>query len=182
LTDRNVDLVEEGFDVGFHIGDLADSRVIARPLAPYRIMICAAPDYVARRGMPAHPADLAGHEAIGLTSSARLPWSFSRDDEQVDVMPARMITVNNGQAVRAACRAGLGVVVQPEFLLRQDIEAGVLIQLLPEWDLGKRSMWLLYYRDRRMTPRILSFITFSLATFCPRVEADGSAEVPVFAR
>jgi DNA-binding transcriptional LysR family regulator len=75
LTDRNIDLVEEGGDVAFQIGALADSTVIARQRAPYLMMICAAPSYPERVGRPAHPQDLALHEAIGFTPSAQSAWA-----------------------------------------------------------------------------------------------------------
>lgn len=164
LTDRNVDLVEEGFDIAFRIGTTSDN-MIAKSLMPYRMVVCAAPGYLDRRGTPSHPIELDSHEAIAFTPSARSPWRFSRGRENIQTSPSRMITVNSGQAVRAAARAGLGIVMQPEILLRRDIETGDLIQLFADWDLGERPMWLLYYRDRRMTPRLRSFITFAAATF-----------------
>jgi DNA-binding transcriptional LysR family regulator len=165
LSDRNLDLVDEGFDVAFRMGDLHDSSLIARPLAPYRMAICASPDYLARIGTPQHPRALETHQVIAFTPSARSPWRMSHGGEDCVVNPARRITVNNGQAVRAAARAGLGIVLQPEILLQRDIEAGHLVRLLPQWRLPQRPMWLLYLRDRRMTPRLQSFIRFATAAF-----------------
>lgn len=165
LTDRNVDLVEEGFDIAFRIGSMPDSSMVARSLFPYRMTICAAPDYLAHRGMPLHPSELDDHEAIAFTPSAQSPWRFERGQEKILVSPPGMITVNSGQAVRAAALAGLGIIVQPEILLRRDIAEGRLTTLFPDWLLGERPMWLLYYRDRRMTPRLRSFVSFAVATF-----------------
>lgn len=165
LSDRNVDLVEEGFDIAFRIGAMQDSAMIARPLAPYRMAVCAAPDYLARRGTPTDPHDLASHETIAFTPSARSPWKFTSAEEDVTVTPPRMITVNSGQAVRAAARAGLGIIMQPEILVTRDLETGCLTRLFPDWRLGERPMWLLYQRDRRMTPRLRSFISFATAVF-----------------
>jgi DNA-binding transcriptional LysR family regulator len=165
LTDRNVDLVEEGFDIAFRIGTPPDSRLIARPLAPYRMMICAAPDYLARNGKPEHPDDLSSHETIGFTPAARSSWRISRGDDVVEVAPLRHLTVNSGQAVRMAARAGLGIVMQPVILLAADVDDGQLVQLLPDWRLGERPMSLLYYRDQRMTPRMRSFISFAMTEF-----------------
>lgn len=173
LTDRNVDLVEEGFDVAFRIGTMSDSSMIARPLSPYRMVVCAAPNYLARMGTPDHPDELAEHEAVAFTPSARSPWRFTQGDDHIQVSPTRMITVNSGQAVRSAALAGLGLVMQPEILLRRDINAGNLKQLFPEWQLAERPMWLLYYRDRLMTPRLRSFITFAVASFGPSAAPDG---------
>lgn len=127
--------------------------------------VCAAPEYLLRRGTPQHPSELDSHEAIAFAPSARSAWRFIRDEENVQVSPVRMITVNNGQAVRAAARAGLGIIMQPEILVRRDIETGSLIPLLTEWRLGERPMWLVYYRDRRMTPRLSSFISFAISMF-----------------
>lgn len=165
LSDRNVDLVEEGFDIAFRIGVMQDSAMIARPLAPYRMAVCAAPDYLARRGMPTDPHDLASHETIAFTPSARSPWKFTQGGEEIAITPPRLITVNSGQAVRAAARAGLGIIMQPEILVKRDLETGCLTRLFPDWRLGERPMWLLYQRDRRMTPRLRSFISFATAAF-----------------
>ncbi|NNU55587.1 LysR family transcriptional regulator [Rhizobium indigoferae] len=165
LTDRNVDVVDEGFDIAFRIGELPDSRLIARRLAPYRMMICAAPDYLARRGNPDHPRDLAHHDAIGFAPAARSPWKLAKGDDRVEVVPQMSITVNSGQAVRVAGRAGLGVIMQPSILLSTDVEAGLLVQLFPDWQLRERPMSLVYHRDRRMTPRLRSIISFAISEF-----------------
>ncbi|MGO4563832.1 LysR family transcriptional regulator [Rhizobium sp. 2YAF20] len=165
LTDRNVDIVEEGFDIAFRIGELPDSRLIARSLTAYRMMICAAPDYLVWRGTPKHPSELSSHEVVGFTPASRSPWRLSKGNEEVEVAPHMSITVNNGQAVRTAARAGLGVIMQPAILLASDVQAGQLVQLFPEWHLRERPMSLIYYRDRRMTPRLRSIISFAIAEF-----------------
>ena len=165
LTNRNVDLVEEGFDIAFRIGTLPDTQLIARRLAPYRMMICATPDYLARMGRPDHPCDLARHEAVRFTPTLRSAWKLAKGDQVVEVDPLGAITVNSGQAVLAAGRAGLGVVMQPAILVARHVKSGELVQLFPDWALGERSMSLLYYRDRRMTPRLRSFISFALQEF-----------------
>ncbi len=178
LTDRTVDIVEEGFDAAFRIGTPPDGRLIARKLAPYRMMICASPEYLARMGTPAHPAELSIHESITFTPAARSPLRLFRGDETIEVTPVRPVTVNSGQAVRVAACAGLGVVMQPAMLLMPDVQAGRLVQLFPDWRLGERPMSLLYYRDRRMTPRLRSFIAFSIKEFADssRDEAAESEE------
>jgi DNA-binding transcriptional LysR family regulator len=165
LADRNVDIVEEGFDIAFRIGELPDSRLIARPLAPYRMVICASPDYLATWGKPEHPGELSNHEAIGFTPASRSPWRLSKGDEAIEVRPRMSISVNSGQAVRMAARAGLGLIMQPAILVSADIKSGLLVQLFADWTLRERPMSLVYYRDRRMTPRLSSIISFALAEF-----------------
>ncbi|KVN41348.1 LysR family transcriptional regulator [Burkholderia pyrrocinia] len=165
LTDRNVDLVEEGFDIAFRIGSLHDSRMVARPLMPYRMVVGASPAYLARMGSPAHPSELENYEAVAFTPSGRSPWKFTQGKNEVRVSPSRTIVVNSGQAVRVAALAGLGIVMQPEILLKRDVETGAIVQLFPDWHVGERPMWLLYYRDRRMTPRLRSFVSYAVSTF-----------------
>ncbi len=165
LSDRNVDLVEEGVDIAFRIGTLTDSSVIARQLAPYKMMICAAPSYLDRAGRPSHPTDLEGHEAIGFTPAVQSAWRLTKGDETVEVRPSSNITVNSGQAVRMAACAGLGVILQPSILVAADVRNQSLEQVLPEWRLPERPMSLLYYRDRHMTPRLRSFVLFAVTAF-----------------
>lgn len=167
LTDRVVDLVEEGFDLAFRLGALPDSGAIARPLRPYRMAVAAAPAYLARAGTPSHPRDLAGHQIVAFTPAARAPWRFARDGEEVRIAPPRKVTVNSGRGVQMAALAGLGIVVQPEILMNPDFETGRLVRLFADWSLGERPLSLVYYRDRRMTPRLRSFIAFAVATFGP---------------
>ena len=168
LTDRNVDLVDEGFDAAFRIGEPPDSRLIARRLSAYRMAICASPDYLAQSGVPAHPAELECHVAIQFTPADRSPWKLTRAGETIEVTPKRLVSVNSGQALRVAACAGLGVIMQPVMLLRADIGAGRLVQIFPDWQLGERSISLLYYRDRRMTPRLRSFIDFAMSSLADR--------------
>jgi DNA-binding transcriptional LysR family regulator len=165
LTDRNVDIVDEGFDIAFRIGELPDSRLIARRLAPYQMMICAAPDDLARMGSPTHPSDLANHDAIGFSPAARSPWKLVKGDDRVEVVPRMSITVNSGQGLRTAALAGLGIIMQPSILLSSDVQAGLLVRLFPDWHLRERPMSLIYHRDRRMTPRLRSIISFAIAEF-----------------
>ena len=80
-------------------------------------------------------------------------------------MPRTSTRANSGHALRTAARAGLGVIRQPLTLVGPDIAAGHLVRLLPDWDLGERAVTLLYYRDRRMTPRLSSFIAFAMEAF-----------------
>ncbi len=176
LTDRNVDIVEEGFDIAIRIGELPDSRLVARHLAPYRMMICASPDYLTRHGNPHHPSELSGHETIGFTPAARSPWRLSKGKDEVEIDLKMSITVNSGQAVRMAARAGLGVIMQPSILLTSDIQVGLLVRLFPDWHLRERPMSLIYHRDRRMTPRLRSIISFAIAEFGGEGQAYCPAE------
>lgn len=165
LTDRVIDLVDEGIDLAFRIGKLNDSTMIGRPLMPYRMAICASPDYLKKYGTPHHPDELSEHHLISLTVSSRSPWTLSKGHERIEVPLHSKLTINNGQALRMAARAGLGIVMQPEILLSEDIESGKLIRLFQEWHTGERQIWLLYLRDKKMTPKLRAFINVALEAF-----------------
>ncbi|WP_201775754.1 LysR family transcriptional regulator [Chromobacterium subtsugae] len=163
LADRMVDLVEEGYEAAVRIGELTDSSLVARPLQPYRMWLCAAPAYLAERGAPSEPAQLAGHDCLGFAYwRHKNRWRFGSGE---NVAVRGRFTANNGQALRTAALAGLGIVMQPEALLADDVAAGRLLRLLPDHPLPSRPMHLLYPTDRRPTPKLASFIDFMLAAF-----------------
>ena len=165
LTDRNVDLIDEGFDLAFRIGHVPDSRLIQRKLMPYKMVLCAAPDYLASHKEPVHPSELSDHELVAFTSAARASLRLYNGETMVEVAPRCSVTVNSGHALLNAARACLGIIIQPEILLEAEIKAGNLVRLLPDWQLGERQVSLLYYRDQHMTPRSRSFINFALDEF-----------------
>lgn len=165
LTDQNVDIVEDGIDVAFRIGNIPDSRVIQRILAPYKMIACAAPEYLDKYGMPAHPTELSEHEMIGFTQAARSPLKWYLKEKTIGIEPKYRMMVNSGHALVNAAKSGLGVIIQPEILLKDDIKTGKLIQLLPDWQLGERQVSLLYYRDKKMIPKVRSFINFAIKAF-----------------
>ena len=167
LTDTVVDLVEEGFEAAIRIGSPRESGLISRPLAPYRMMICASPSYLAKRAEPQSPAELLGHNCLTFSYSSRSEWRFARSewplvgpDGEVRVQIESRVLVDSAQGLRRAALAGMGVVMLPEVLLAEDINAGRLIRLLPEFEPLARPLNLIYLRDRRITPKLRSFIDF----------------------
>ncbi|MBV1786989.1 LysR family transcriptional regulator [Marinobacterium sp. D7] len=167
LSDRQVDLIEEAFEAAIRIGPLPDSGLIARPLQPYRMLICASPDYLARRGMPRHPRELATHSCLALNASTHTRWRMNGPDGPISVPVGSRLQLNNGQALRTAALNGLGVVMQPEVLMAQDLAAGRLVQLFPDHELPSRPMHLVYLPDRYRMPKLRSFIEFTLERFGP---------------
>ncbi|WP_342109232.1 LysR family transcriptional regulator [Methylobacterium sp. SI9] len=135
LSDAVVDLVGGGFDIGLRIAALPDSSLRARRLCTIRRSLVATPDYLDRHGRPHHPDDLARHACLGY---AYLPtpdrWRFS-DATGVEavVTPGGPLRVNNADALAPALRAGLGLALQPDFMIWDDLEAGRLERVLPGW-------------------------------------------------
>lgn len=165
LNDRLADLVDEGFDAAVRIGALPDSSMIARPLRPFGMVICAAPDYLARRGTPRTPADLARHECLAyMYWNKTVGWRLKGETETSAQWGGRFNS-NNGQALRMAALQGFGIVMQSEILLAQDIAAGRLVSLLEEFVPAPRPMHLLYPRDRQPTPKLTTVVDFILQRF-----------------
>jgi len=166
LADRFVDLVDEGYDAVFRTGPLTDSALIARPLQSMQFVLCAAPGYVERRGEPGHPADLARHDCLGFAyGPMRDRWSFAAPDEDLAVEVTCRLVANNGQALLTLATAGLGLLMQPAALVRQALEDGRLIRLLPTYEIPSLPLHILYAPDRRITPKLRSFLDFAIRKF-----------------
>jgi DNA-binding transcriptional LysR family regulator len=166
LSNRTVDLVEEGFDVVFRTGDLPDSSLIARRLASYRLVLCAAPDYIRSAEQLRSPEDLARHECLVFShTSLRTQWSFDGPGGRVSVPIKGRFSTNSGEALRATAVAGMGVLLQPYELVADEIAAGRLVRLLPEYEPPARALHALYASDRQMTPKLRSFLDFAVHRF-----------------
>ncbi|NRR33346.1 LysR family transcriptional regulator [Oxalobacteraceae bacterium] len=165
LSDRVIDLAEEGCDAAIRIGQLPDSALIARPLAPYRLMICASPAYLARRGTPAVPEDLSAHECLSFSAASLASWRLSDADGEYRIAVAGRLQVNHGEALRVAALHGLGIVLQPAILMEADVQAGRLVQLFPKHQLSKRPMHVVYLSDKYRSPKLRSFVDFLVERF-----------------
>jgi DNA-binding transcriptional LysR family regulator len=168
LSDRIVDVVDEGYDAVIRIAPLTDSGLVARQLAPYRLVTCASPAYLAERGVPRRPEDLATHECLGFSFSKRPPmaeWEFVSAQGRHAVRVTSRFSINNGQGLRGAALAGLGIIQQPREMLNDDLATGRLVQVLPGYESPSRPMYILFAPDRRPTPKLRSFIDFVVATF-----------------
>lgn len=166
LTNRKVDLVDEGYDAVFRVGVLADSGLKAKALAPYRLLLCAAPDYLAKSRPLHQPEDLLDHECLIFThTSLRTQWEFDGPTGTVSLPVSGRLQVNSGEALISAALAGFGIAMQPQELVMPHIEAGRLVHLLPEYSIPSRPLHILYAPDRRLTPKLRSFLDFSARHF-----------------
>jgi DNA-binding transcriptional LysR family regulator len=168
VADRLVDLIDEGYDAVFRTGHLADSSLIARPLRAMGFILCAAPAYIEARGAPKTPMEVRDHECLGFASGAtRDRWSFGGPDGTMDVEVSCRFVANKGQVLLTLALAGLGLLLQPSALVWDAIEDGRLVRLLPGYEASGRPMHLLYAPDRRITPKLRSFIDFAVEQFGP---------------
>jgi DNA-binding transcriptional LysR family regulator len=164
LTDRKVDFIEEGFEIGFRIGSIDDDALVARRLPPYRLKLAASPIYVAAAGIPLVPEDLAAHEIIGFRQwEARRFWRLQRDGEAIEIPLQPRLLVNDAEAARRAAVGGFGIVLHSAQMLADDLDAGRLVEVLPEFTPPSQPVHMLYMSDRRRPEKVLSFIRFVLA-------------------
>ena len=165
LSNRIADLVEEGLDAAVRIGPLLDSTMVARPLKPYGMAICAAPAYLQRAGTPQRPSELVRHQCLDFfhwEHNAR--WRLGDADAPAALPPSRLRS-NNGQALKQAAVAGAGIVMQAEILLAEDIACGRLLPILRDYWPAPRPMHLIYPRDRQSTAKRASFVEFVVERF-----------------
>lgn len=159
LDDRFVDLVEEGFDVAVRIAALADSTLIARKLAGFRVPVYATPSLVASHGRPEHPSDLANLPCVVDTNiRSRANWPFLENGSRLSVAVAGRVEVNSAAAAAAAARSGLGFCRGPWPVVRDDIEAGRLVTVLDEYEIDNLGVYAVYPHRERMPVKLRAFI------------------------
>lgn len=170
LGDRKVDLAEEGFDCAFRIGPLEDDWLVAHPLPPYRLMLAAAPDYLEDRGSPAVPADLTRHSLLGFTQwqSDRLWTLIGPDGEHRVTLPPQRLRINHGDALREAAVAGFGIILQSVVTLEDDLAAGCLQPVLPDYAPAPHPLHLVRLPDRRLPASLRAFLEMSRAWMAER--------------
>lgn len=133
FSDRIVDLIGERFDAAVRVGTLQDSSLVARRIAPARSVLVASPDYLARRGRPATPADLAGHDCLVYTGRTSPDWRFRAGKRWITVRPAGRLRSDSGDTILQWAVAGLGIADTPTFLLADAIDSGALVPVLTDY-------------------------------------------------
>ncbi|HEX2815358.1 MAG TPA: substrate binding domain-containing protein, partial [Phenylobacterium sp.] len=134
LSDAHVDLIGEGFDAAIRIASLPDSSLLARTLAPVHRYLVASPAYLAEHGRPSHPLRLSEHRCIGYVSTVGDTWHFSHEQgDTATVRPTGPLRVNNGDAMMPLLIGGSGLGILPDFIIRDALEDGRLVVVLPDW-------------------------------------------------
>jgi DNA-binding transcriptional LysR family regulator len=161
LTDRYVDIVDEGFDVAIRIGELQDSSLVARKLSKFEVAICASPDYLAQAGVPRKPEDLAHHQCLGFTNwQNQGGWKLMQKPLGSKALQVPRFSSDNGQALRTAATKGIGIIMMPKELLREDIEAGRLVELMKPHVPPARPIHAVYPKERQQAPKLTAFVEF----------------------
>lgn len=162
LDDRRVDLVRDGYDIAIRGSDkLEDSSLIARKLMTLTHVVCGAPAYFERRGIPATPDDLRHHDCVQFTLSGHADeWEFSDGDRSIHIPIDGRYKVSSSLAVRDALRAGFGLSLIPWLYVREDIEQGRLHTVLDEWSTVKTSIYAVYPSRRYVVAKVRAFLDF----------------------
>jgi len=163
LTDRMVDLVEEGFDIALRISTALPPGLVARPLLTTTYQLVASPDYLRTHGAPATPAELAEHGCILLGYGGFNGDLLLRNDtEQASVKVQGRLAVNNGAAILSAAEAGLGIGLLPDFTAAASLQTGTVIRVLPDWQLlgaySERKIHAVYSPTRHLPQKVRAFI------------------------
>ena len=157
LSDSIVDLVEGGFDVAIRNSELQDSSLIARKLAPDQRIVCAAPGYLERHGEPSTPSQLTDHTCLHLAGLES--WMFDTPDGPKNIKTRGRFRTDNGEAVREACRQGLGITVNSTWSVYRELEQGQLVQILQNYPLlSDTAIWAVYPSSRLLAPKVRAFI------------------------
>jgi DNA-binding transcriptional LysR family regulator len=166
LADRVVDLVDEGFDLAVRIARLPDSSLVSRKLATTRLVLCAAPSYLRRRGTPTHPDDLAAHDVIGYSLlSTPGQWLLQGPDGPVTVKIKPRLWTNNGDTSVAAAVRGAGIDLQPTFLVADALADGRLVEVLPGWQAMELGIYAVYPSRKFVLPKVRALVNFLAASF-----------------
>lgn len=166
LNDRLVDLVEEGYDLAIRITNLADSQLVSRKLATTRMIVCASLDYLKKHGTPVHPADLAGHRIISYSYwSTRDEWTFVGPDGVVSVRTQPFMHSNNGDTCRGAALGGHGVIMQPDFMIHDDVRSGALVPLLPGYQTREIGIYAVYASRKHLPMKTRALVDFLVEMF-----------------
>jgi DNA-binding transcriptional LysR family regulator len=172
LSDRAVDIVDEGIDLAIRIGDIRSRSLIGRKIGVTRLVCCAAPAYLAHHPAPKTPADLAAHACLSYEyARERNTWRFFDGAGNAhDVRIAGPAHANNGQMLCALAVAGMGISFEPDFIVAPEVRAGHLVLLLPDYTPPSIDIYAAYPSRRHLSAKVRTFVDFLVARFATNAE------------
>jgi DNA-binding transcriptional LysR family regulator len=166
LSDRAVDLVEDGFDLAIRIATLPSSSLISRKLTSTRMVLCASPEYLKRAGTPRKIEELSAHAVLAFSHwSDRDDWSFDGPEGPVTVTTHPCIKTNNGDICRAGALQHQGVILQPTFIVGGDLARGTLVELLPQYRAAELNVYAIYASRQHVSPKVRLLIDMLVEWF-----------------
>ena len=165
MVDRSVNLIEDRVDLAIRISGELDPNLVARRIAPCHSVICAAPDYIARHGLPQTPDDLARHNCLTYSNFGNGEWRFNRAGESVSVSIRGNLSANEATFLTQAALTGSGIALQPTYLAGPLIRSGQLQPLLPEWQPPELTIWGVYLTRRHVPASLRTMLDFLVERF-----------------
>ncbi len=156
--DRAVNLVDEHVDVGIRLGELADSSLHAVKVGEFGFVTCASPDYLARKGHPARPEDLAGHDGVVFGQITQPGWAYHQDGLRLEAQPDVRIRANTATAALTAALRGAGIIRAPRYQLARDLRSGALVALFDGYEGQLFPVHLIYARQGLLPLKVRVFI------------------------
>ena len=170
MNDRQIDLVEEGYELAIRIGKLNDSSLVARKLGDFQHVVCASPDFFAQFGLPKHPRELQGIAGLcygNLPQPERWRYRNSNSDNgEIRVNPRLVST--NGDALREAAISGLGVICEPSFIIHSAVDRGLLVPALTEYQWFDMAIFAVFPENRHVSQKVRKFIEYLETRFGPK--------------
>jgi DNA-binding transcriptional LysR family regulator len=179
LTDRFIDLVEEGADLAVRIGALSDSALVARRLCPARLVLCAAPSYLARAGVPKTIDDLRHYDCLGYTyTRGGSEWEFQGPAGPVVIPLRSRLRANHGEALLQAALDAMGIILSPTFICGEALRDGRLRQVLPDAGLAELRVYAVYPSRKFLSAKVRTFVDFLAEKFGPEPYWDAWRRAP----
>lgn len=166
MDDQNIDLVATGIDVAIRAGDMQDSTLIARKLAPLRQVLCASAEYIDRYGMPASPSELRKRNCILFSYSGDAnQWTLNKDGKSESVLVSGSYQVNNSEAILIALKEGIGIARLPTFVAGSDLRAGHLLRVLASYSMPDHTFYAVFPERQYLPAKVRAFLDFSIKYF-----------------
>ncbi|MFD1382138.1 LysR family transcriptional regulator [Rhodanobacter aciditrophus] len=162
LTNREVDLIEEGYDLAVRMGALRDSSLLSRRLCNRAEFLCASREYVDQFGVPHTLSELNRHRCL---TGSKTHWVFQQSGQRKEIKVATNWRSNSGPALLDAVRKGLGIAQLPDYYVRDDLASGRLVALLPQYQYPYTGVWLIYPRSQQPSPKLKSVCDFLIERF-----------------
>lgn len=181
MNDRRVDLVQEAVDCVIRGGELEDSTLVARRIGSFQFLTCAAPSYLERHGVPHSLEDLANHKAVNYFASRSgrdYAWDFVVDGEVREINMPTSVSVNDWNAHMTLARQGFGLIQTARFIALPHVQAGELLEVLPQWKPQVLPISLLYPQSRQLSPKVRVFSDWVAELFsrCPLLRGGDGTE------
>lgn len=167
FNDREVDLIQEGFDLAIRIANLPDSSLIARRLAPIQFVMCASPAYLEQMGTPQSPDELSKHQCLVYSLIRDFEYWYLSDSNgrEIKVKIRPYLKASTGEFLKDAAVEGQGIILLPSFIAYKEIERGALVQILKEYKLPQMDAYAIYPQTRHLSQRVRAFVDFLVKRF-----------------